>query len=61
MDNKGVMRLKNCVVRTYGKGYSNPTENLSRKLIDGWIVKGCTPIMRADGKTEYIEYILEKE
>ena len=55
------MRLKNCVVRTYGKGYSHPTENLSRKLIDGWIVKSSTPIMRADGKTEYIEYILEKE
>jgi len=49
------------VVRTYGVGYTNPTTNLSAKLNDGWIVKSCTPIFASNGKTEYIEYILEKE
>lgn|GEM_PF-4134458 len=53
--------MKNCVVRTYGRGYSSPMENLSNKLSDGWIVKSSTPILNRDGKTEYIEYILEKE
>lgn len=53
--------MKNCVVRTYGRGYSSPTENLSKKLSDGWTVKSSTPILNRDGKTEYVEYILEKE
>jgi len=57
----GWKQLKNCVVRTYGRGYSSPTENLSKKLSDGWTVKSSTPILNRDGKTEYVEYILEKE
>lgn len=53
--------MKNCVIRTYGKGYYNQTSDLAKKLNDGWIVKSGIPFVTAEGKTEYIEYILEKE
>jgi hypothetical protein len=53
--------MKNCVVRTYCKSYSNPTGSLSEKLANGWTVKIGMPFVNSDGKTEMIEYILEKE
>lgn len=53
--------VKNCVVRTWRKEYINPTEKLSDKLDDGWIVKSIIPFVGPGGKTEFIEYILEKE
>lgn len=55
------MSVKNCVVRSYRKGYVRTTENLSAKLNAGWIVKSSTPFINSKGQTEYVEYILEKE
>jgi len=52
--------MKNCVVRTYKRGYTATMENLMDKLHDGWIVKLATPY-NIDGTVEYVEYILEKE
>ena len=53
--------MKNCVVRTYSNSYINPTSALSEKLKNGWIVKMSVPFIRASGKTDYVEYILEHE
>ena len=52
--------MKNCLVRSYNKGYLKTTEFMNEKLNDGWIVKSSTPFV-SQGTTEYIEYILEKD
>ena len=53
--------MQNCVVRTYRIGYTRTTELLVEKLKDGWIVKNATPFTDSKGRTECVEYILEKE
>ena len=52
--------MRNCLVRSYRKGYTKTTEFMDEKLNEGWIVKSSTPFA-VDGETEYVEYILEKE
>jgi hypothetical protein len=54
-----VENIKQCVVRTYAQGWTITTERLDARLDDGWIVMMATPFVR-DGRTEYIEYILQK-
>lgn len=52
--------MKQCVVRTYSRGYTGTIENLQALLKCGWKVKYITPFMR-NGDTDYVEYILEME
>lgn len=51
----------NCVIRTYRAGFTITISNLSKKLNEGWIVKSSTPFVDKTGRTECVEYILEKE
>lgn len=44
--------VKQCVVRTYPKGWTSTTERLTEKLNDGFKVKHITPL--EDSVTEYI-------
>jgi hypothetical protein len=52
--------MKQCVVRTYSRGYSCTTEHLTKKLAEGWSVAFVTPYL-LNGTIEYVEYILQKE
>lgn len=47
------------VVRTYPKGYTNPTTALSEALKEGWVVVTSNPFDCGNGK-KGTEYILEK-
>lgn len=53
--------IKNCVIRTYGRGHLDATYELKQKLEDGWVVKMHTLFADSNGRAEFIEYILEKE
>jgi len=53
--------MKNYVIRTYREGFAGTNGRLAEKLKDGWIVKSSTPFIGKDGRTECVEYILEKE
>jgi hypothetical protein len=55
-----IMATENCVVRTYRRGFTVTTGDLSEKLKQGWVVKSSTPMIK-DGKTDCVEYILERE
>ena len=52
--------MKQCVVRSYSRKYSDPMSDLKDKLSSGWSVKQSTPFVQ-NGNTEFIEYILEKD
>jgi hypothetical protein len=52
--------MKNCVVRSYSRKYTNPMSDLIIKLNNGWIVKNSIPFINSKGETDYIEYILER-
>jgi len=53
--------MKQCVVRTYRRGYNPPAENINNKLDDGWLVKfPPVPYVDSDGETTCLEYVLEK-
>lgn len=52
-------RIKQTVVRTFPKGYTNAIESLDQHLNNGWIVVMCNPFY-CEGKTGN-EYILQKE
>lgn len=47
------------VVRTYPKGFTNPTKTLSEALKDGWMVIMSNPFECGNGQ-KGTEYILEK-
>lgn len=47
------------VVRTYPKGWTNPTKALSDALNDGWVVVMSNPF-DCGKDTKGTEYILEK-
>ena len=49
------------VVRTYPKGYTNPTKVLDEALSQGWLVVMSNPFECDGGKQKGTEYILEKE
>lgn len=52
-------KLKQCVVRTYGNGYSFKSNgDLEDKLKDGWTVAHVTTL--ATGNMALLEYVLEK-
>jgi len=55
--------MKNLVVRTVPQllGYPSGTADLEILLAEGWTVKMGTPMISSSGRTECIEYILEKE
>lgn len=55
--------MKNLVVRTIPQllGYPRGTADLEVLLAEGWTVKMGTPMISSSGRTECIEYILEKE
>ena len=58
---KGGYRLKQQkVVRTYPRGYSNPTKTLNEALSEGWVVVLSNPFDCGGGK-QGTEYILEIE
>lgn len=48
-----------CIVRTYTRGYTNPTYDLRKKLQEGYTVVMCNRI--GQGSDEQLEYILEKK
>jgi len=52
--------MKNCVVRTYKRGYTKTTEYLEDKLNNWRTVKMATPFS-IYGNIEYVEYILERD
>lgn len=52
--------MKQTVIRTYPKTYSNPTKALSEALNEGWRVTHTNPFDCGYG-LKGTEYILEKE
>jgi hypothetical protein len=48
------------VIRTYPKGFINPTKSLSESLRDGWVVVMSNPFDCGGGR-KGTEYILEKK
>ena len=48
------------VVRTYPRGYTNPTDKLKELLQNGYRVVMCNTIS-IDGKEIVLEYIVEKD
>jgi hypothetical protein len=55
-----MIKTENCVVRTLNRNFSNAMLRLEEKLEDGWVVKSSTPFIDSDGKTDCVEYILER-
>ena len=55
------MKIKNCVVRTWSLDHTHKEQKLIEKLSDGWIVKYSVPFIDCNGRTEFVEYILEKQ
>ena len=51
---------KQKVVRTYPKGWTNPTTALEKALSEGWVIVMSNPF-DCGGGTKGTEYILEKE
>lgn len=54
------MERKQVMVRTYPKGYINPTKDLKAYLSAGYKVVMCNKF-KVDSNSEGNEYILEKE